>query len=157
MTEASHNIFVDRRTPEQQMAELATQVLFWYDDPHNGRMRKSKHDRNPGREGRTRTNGMAITMDGSLIIARSSCYFKDQFCKATGRKKVEMQLLGRAQACAVLRLDKDQEFPEAAAAAYDEMFPGDECGIKRAFNAGKIFAAYRAEIERRAGEMDDQF
>lgn len=156
MTEASHNTFVDRRTQNQQMAELATQVLFWYDNPH-ANMRPSKHDKNSARNGRVRTNAMAITMDGLLIVARSTCYFKDQFCKKTGRKKAEAQLLGRAKACAVLHLDENMEYPEAAAAAYTEMFPDDETGAKRAFNAGKIFAAYRADIERRANEMEDGF
>lgn len=157
MTESSRNIFVDRRTQDQQIAELATQILFWYDDPHQGKIRPSRRDRNRARNGRVRTNGMAITTDGLLIVARSSCYFMDQFCKKTGRKKVEYQILGRAKSCAVLSLDRNKDFPEAAAEAYSDYFPGDETGTKRAFNAGKIFAAYRAEIERRASEMEDQF
>jgi hypothetical protein len=155
MTEASHNVFVDRRTQDQRKAELATQVLFWYDDPHQGRMRASKHDRNTSRNGRVRTNGVAISTDGLLIVARISCYIRDQFNKKLGRRKVEQQILGRAQACAVLQLDNDMYLPEAAAAAYAEVFPGDDQGHKRAYNAGKIFMSYREEIERRANELDE--
>jgi len=144
MTEASHNVFIDRRTPDQQAGELATQILFWYDE--EGR----------GRKARRRTNGMGVATDGSLIVSRATCSRKDQFVKANGRLVVEKRILGRAQRhCWVLTVDQSGEFPEAAAAAYAEQFPDDERGIKRAFNAGKIFAAYKADIERRANELDE--
>lgn len=142
MTEASHDTFVDRRTPEQQAAELATQVLFWYDEEGKGRKR------------RRRTNGIAVTTDGSLVVARATCSRKDQFVKAHGRLVVESRILGRAQRhCWVLTVS--DATPEAAAAAYTETFPEDETGIKRAYNAGKIFATYRAEMTRRANELDE--
>lgn len=141
MTEASHNVFVDRRTAEQQAAELATQVLFWYDEEGKGRKR------------RRRTNGIAITTDGSLVVSRATCSRKDAFVKAKGRLVVESRILGRAQRhCWVLSVDGLT--PEAVADSYREMFPNDEIGIKRAFNVGKIFAAYRAEMNRRANELD---
>lgn len=143
MTEASHNTFVDRRTSEQRIGELATQVLFWYDQEGKGRKR------------RRRTNGMAITTAGELIIARATCSRKDQFVKAMGRLVVEKRILGRAKRhCWVLTLEAG-ELPQMAAAAYAEMFPEDEKGFKRAFNAGKVFAAYKEEIERRANELDE--
>lgn len=144
MTEASHDVFTDRRSAEQRSGELATQVLFWYDEEGKGRKR------------RRRTNGMAITTDGALVVARATCSRKDQFRKAMGRLVVEKRILGRAQRhCWVLRLDDGVDRAEAAAAAYREIFPEDEIGIKRAFNAGKIFISYQADIERRANELDE--
>ena len=151
MTEASHNVFVDRRTSEQINRGLATQVLFWYDE--EGKKKKR----------RRRTNGVAITTDGLLVVARATCSRKDQFVKAMGRLVVEKRILGRAKKhCWALTVDpawEDKpmwdEFPSMAAAVYTELFPDDETGIKRAFNAGKIFVAYRADIERRANELDE--
>jgi len=158
MTEASHNVFIDRRTSDQRAGELATQILFWYDEEGKG---KSWRDLNHAEstEGvkmkRRQVNGIAITTDGVLIVARATCSRKDQFVKAEGRMKVEKRILGRAQKhCWVLALDVG-EYPEMAASAYAEVFPGDERGVKRVFNAGKIFAAYKADIERRANELDE--
>jgi len=143
MTEASSNTFIDRRTQDQMTGELATQVLFWYDEEGKGR------------KTRRRTNGIAIATDGTLIVSRATCSRKDQFIKANGRLVVEKRILGRAQKhCWVLTLDAG-ELPEQAAAAYAEQFPGDVMGEKRAYNAGKIFAAYKADIERRANELDN--
>jgi len=155
MTEASHNVFVDRRTTQQQAAELATQVLYWYDDPHQGKMRVSKNDKNKSRNGRVRTNALAITTDGSLVVARVSCFIKDNFSKKLGRMKVEAKILGRSQDSTLVTVDSNLPLPEACAAAFAEVFPGDEMGSKRAYNVGKIFAAYKADIERRANELDD--
>lgn len=160
MTEASHDTFVDRRTPQQKNAELATQVLFWYDNPHPD-MRKSKYDKNSSREGFVRTNAIAITTEGTLLVARSTCFIRDQFIKKLGRQKAEFQLLGRGGTCVVLQLDKGMELSEAASAAYTEMFPdepvsdGRSQGAKRAFNTGRIFERYQADIQRRANELDN--
>ena len=147
---SSHDVFVDRRTADQRSGELATQVLFWYDEEGKGRKR------------RRRTNGLAITTEGQLVVARSTCSRKDQFTRSMGRLVVEKRILGRAQRhCWVLRTDATGggtpvvEIPEAAANAYREFFPEDEIGIKRAFNAGKIFSSYQADIERRANELDE--
>ncbi|MEE8113320.1 MAG: hypothetical protein V3T23_03090, partial [Nitrososphaerales archaeon] len=70
------------------------------------------------------------------------------------------RVLGRAQKhCWLLTasggLANPETMPEVAAAAYAESFPDDERGTKRAFNVGKIFANYKADIERRANELDD--
>ena len=131
MTEV--NKFVDRRTEEEKRNGLATQILFWYDK-----------DR-PGKRGRTRTNGIAITAEGTLIVARSTCSRKDQFVRAMGRMKVSNRIFGRAQKhCWVstfdLRAASNDEIPTLAARLYSELFPGDEMGMKRAFNIGKVFA-----------------
>tara|TARA_S200002703_G_scaffold142606_1_gene135121 strand:- start:1739 stop:2182 length:444 start_codon:yes stop_codon:yes gene_type:complete len=143
MTEASSNTFIDRRTSDQMTGELATQVLFWYDVEGKGR------------KARRRTNGIAIATDGTLVVSRATCSRKDQFIKANGRLVVEKRILGRAQNhCWVLTLNPG-ELPEQAAAAYAEQFPNDVMGHKRAYNAGKIFAAYKADIERRANELDN--
>jgi len=144
MTEASRNVFTDRRTPDQIGGELATQILFWYDEEGRGRKR------------RRRTNAIAIATDGTLVVSRASCSRKDNFVKANGRLVAEKRILGRAQKfCWILTLDVvDNDFAAAAASAYTEHFPDDDRGAKRAYNAGKIYAAYRAEIERRANELD---
>lgn len=144
MTEASHDVFVDRRTADQKAGELATPVLFWYDEEGKGRKR------------RRRTNGVAITTDGFLMVARATCSRKDQFVKANGRLVVEKRILGRAQRhCWMLTLDTVGERCEAAAATFREMFPEDEMGIKRAYNAGRVFDRYQADIKRRADALDE--
>lgn len=160
MTESSHDTFVDRRTPQQKNSELATQILFWYDNPHPG-MRKSKYDKNGSRDGYVRTNAIAITTDGKLLVARSTCFIRDQFIKKLGRQKAEFQLLGRGGTCVILQLDEGVELSEAASAAYTQMFPdepaedGKSQGAKRAFNVGRIFEHYKIDIQRRANELDD--
>ena len=142
MTEASSNVFTDRRSVDQVSGELATQVLFWYDEEG----KKSRR--------RKRTNGMAMATDGTLVVSRAVCSRKDQFMKANGRMVVEKRILGRAQKhCWVLTLNPG-DTAEQAAAAYADKFPEDAMGIKRAFNAGKIYAAYKADIERRANELE---
>jgi len=144
MTEASHDIFTDRRTAEQKAGELATPVLFWYDEEGKGRKR------------RRRTNGVAMTTNGLLMVARTVCSRKDQFVKANGRLVVEKRILGRAKRhCWALILDQEGERCEAAAIAYRDMFPEDETGIKRAYNAGRVFDRYMVDIERRANELDE--
>lgn len=197
MTEASHDVFVDRRTAEQKMGELATQILFWYDEAGKGKSwRDIERDEKTSNQTmkRRRTNGVAMTLDGSLVVARSECSRKDQFCRVSGRHIVEQRILNaelavsrslrrkvieeerrrkaiedandgapcekfssREDFCWLLRLDETQleDLPTEAARVYSEMFPEDERGIKRAFNAGNVFIRYKAEIERRANELDD--
>lgn len=150
MTESSHNTFVDRRTERQKTEGLATPILFWYDTD------TSLVD---GAE-RRRINGMAVHQDGVLMVARATCSPKDQFIKARGRMIVENRLLGGAKRhCWALETsdgvgDDGVSFtssdPEAFAAAYEAEFPGDERGVKRAFNAGKIFKSYLSEVQRKA-------
>ncbi len=136
MTESSHNAFVDRRTDDEKRNGLATQVLFWYDQD------KKK---------RARTNGLAVTLEGDILVARSTCSRKDQFVKAMGRMKVSNRIFGRAQKhCWQMRIDLSAaNLPEAAAKVYAEMFPNDEMGTKRAYNIGKVFSRYRTEVDRR--------
>lgn len=150
MTNASHDVFVDRRTDDERDNGLATQILYWYDlDKKN----------------RRRINGVAVDAEGNLAVARSTCSKKDHFIKAHGRMIVARRLLGGAQRHAwTLRVDiAPEQFGDAdamataCAAAYGEMFPGDEKGHKRAYNAGKVFARYRQEIDRRASELLDGF
>ena len=144
MTQSSHDVFVDRRTAAQKLGELATPVLFWYDQEGKGRKR------------RRRTNGVAITTDGLLVIADTVCSRKDQFVKVHGRMVVEQRILGRAQAhCGLFYLSPDGSRAEAAAAAYRDEVGEDERGVKRAYNAGRVFDRYKADIERRANELDD--
>ncbi len=143
MTEASHNVFIDRRTEVEVGAGLATQILFWYD--------KDKKNR-------TRTNGIAITIDGEVIIARSTCSKKDQFERATGRMKVANRIFGRAQKhCWIVPtflMTSPDDAPTRSADAYTSLF-SDDMGVKRAYNAGNVYRKYMAEIQRRiAGEVD---
>lgn len=127
MTEVS---FVDRRTDEQRDNGLATQVLFWYDEEGRGRKR------------RRRTNGIAITTDGTLLVSRATCSRKDQFIKSKGRLVVEKRILGRAQRHCWRLAPVNGMTPEGFAAAYEGFFPDDEMGVKRAYNVGKIFTAF---------------
>jgi hypothetical protein len=145
MTEVSHDdVFVDRRTADQKAGELATPVLFWYDEEGKGRKR------------RRRTNGVAITTGGELVWAEAVCSRKDQFVKAQGRMVVEKRILGHAQTHAgTFMMSEDGERCEAAANAYRDDVSDDEVGVKRAYNAGRIFDRYKADIERRANELDN--
>jgi len=143
MTEASHNVFIDRRNDVEVSAGLATQILFWYD--------KDKKNR-------TRTNGIAITLDGNVIVARATCSKKDQFERAAGRMKVSSRIFGRAQKhCWIIVNDLSKNPEDAAnlsANAYSGLF-SDDMGVKRAYNVGNIYRKYAAEIQRRiAGEVD---
>lgn len=148
MTHASHDTFVDRRTEEQRDNGLATQILFWYD---------------ADKKNRRRINGIAVSSEGRLLVARSTCSKKDQFVKAHGRMIVERRMFGHAQNHFVdLLVDIDpanfadaDAMAVACAAAYADEFPDDEKGHKRAYNAGKVFASYHAEIRRRADELLD--
>ena len=184
MTEASYDTFVDRRTEAQRTGELATQILFWYDEEGRG-----KSWLNLGRDEKTssvtmkrrRTNGVAISMDGNLLVARATCSRKDQFCRSSGRHVVEERILNADLAIDRRQRQKTQyeadpesfdppredyawivhlnevaleDLPEEAARAYAEMFPEDERGIKRAFNVGNVYVRYKKEIERRANELD---
>jgi hypothetical protein len=123
--------FVDRRTEEEKRNGLATQILFWYD-------KDSKK--------RVRTNGITITAEGTLVVARSTCSRKDQFVRAMGRLKVSNRIFGRAQKhCWAIPLDlASADLPQAVAAAFSLVFPDDEMGVKRAYNIGKVFARARA-------------
>ena len=143
MTEASRNEFIDRRRDEETNSGLATQVLYWYDQDK----RKRK-----------RTNGIAITMDGSLIVARTTCSRKDQFVRAGGRMKVSSRIFGRAKKhCWLLVTNTEgvSDLPAMFAKTYLDAFPGDGIGSKRAYNIGKVFVRYRMEIARRAEDMLD--
>lgn len=146
MTDSTHKVFVDYRSQEQINAGLATPILTWYDEEGRGKKR------------RRRTNGIAMTMEGMLVCADAVCSRKDQFIKAHGRMVVEQRILGQAQDHYMmigLEPAEDEDFAKEAAAAYREFFPDNEAGAKRAYNAGKMFMAYREEIERRANERDE--
>lgn len=141
---SSHDTFTDRRTEEETSAMLATQVLFWYDKEGRGKKR------------RRRVNGLAVSTDGQLIYAEATCSRKDQFVKAQGRLVVSKRIMGRAKKhCYVLTLDDKLEAPVAAVAAFRALFPDNAIGIKRAYNAGRVFARYRQDISQRADEMMD--
>lgn len=129
MTEV--NKFVDRRSDEEKSNGLATQVLFWYD-------KDSKK--------RTRTNGVAVTAEGHLLVARSTCSRKDQFVRAMGRMKVRNRIFGRAQKHSWTLVPNlgAVDLPAEFAAAYAALFPTDEMGTKRAYNIGKVFARARS-------------
>jgi len=152
MTEASHSgVFVDRRSHAQRAEGLATQILFWYD---------------ADKKKRRRINGVAVTTDGHLFVARSTCSKKDQFVKSFGRMIIEQRMFGSAQRhCWKLvpyYVGQDTTTPfdhdkmaEACALVYADEFPEDEKGHKRAYNAGKIYTSYHEEMERRANELDE--
>jgi len=162
MTQSSQDTFVDRRTEQEQEEGFATQILFWYDTD------KKK---------RRRVNGIAITTDGNLVVARSTCSKKDQFVKVHGRMIVTKRIFGRAKThcwelmpyyvteagVATTSTPFSSEgfdinrMAEACATVYAERFPNDDKGHKRAFNAGKIFTNYRADLDSRANELLDGF
>lgn len=150
MTEASHNVFVDRRTDEEMNEGLATPILYWYDND---------------KKGRTRTNGVAISTEGRLLIARSTCSKKDQFIKSKGRMIVAKRMFGNAKThCWELIVEGADDvipnidtFPTLVATVFDETFANDEAGRKRAYNAARVFVRYRADLQRRATEMLDDF
>lgn len=145
MTDSTHKVFVDYRSQEQINAGLATPILTWYDQEGHGRKR------------RRRTNGIAMTTSGMLVCADAVCSRKDQFVKAHGRMVVERRILGQARDhYIVINLNPEEEDQaKATADAYREFFPDNEAGVRRAYNAGKMFVAYREEIERRANELDE--
>jgi len=181
MTEASYDTFTDRRTDAQRVGELATQILFWYDEEGAGLswldVKRDQKTRNLKMK-RRRTNGIAVTMEGTLVVARSICSRKDQFSASNGRHVVEQRILNAEIAetrsvrrkaiaesegakpnedyCWILRLDAVEldELPKEAARAYAEMFPEDDRGIKRAFNAGNVYVRYKTDLARRAAELD---
>lgn len=160
MTGASHDKFVDRRTPAESSAGLATQILFWYDK-----------DR-PGRRGRTRTNAIAISQEGFLLIGRAVCSRKDNHTKASGRMIAAERLLGHDVAAQRRpeQLSRHSSkltiapgnvapsnlatLPDLAAEAYREEFPGDDMGCKRAYNIGKVFMRYLADLDQRIQNME---
>lgn len=158
MTQSSHSVFVDRRTDEQREAGLATHILFWYD-----------HDK----KHRRRVNGVAMTTGGYLLVARATCSKKDQFVKKHGRFIIEKRMFGNAKthhwmfmpsyvtkdgACTThtpftsIGFDLNR-MAEACANVYQDEFPGDEMGVKRAFNAGRVFERYQVDLDRRANEL----
>lgn len=141
MTESSHNVFIDRRSEDEKRNGLATQVLFWYDQDSKKKKRR-------------RTNGIAVTLDGRIIIARSTCSSKDQFVRSLGRMKVSSRIFGRARKhCWELPFDlrtvATEQVAEQTARLYAELFPNDDMGTKRAFNIGKVFSRFRTEVDRR--------
>ena len=95
MTEASYDTFTDRRTDAQRVGELATQILFWYDEEGAGLswldVKRDQKTRNLKMK-RRRTNGIAVTMEGTLVVARSICSRKDQFSASSGRHVVEQRI-----------------------------------------------------------------
>lgn len=136
MTEASHNVFVDRRSDDEKRNGLATQILYWYD-------RDSKK--------RIRTNGITVDTEGNMIVARSTCSRHDQFVKAMGRMKVAHRIFGRAQNhCWAVKVPFHgvEDLPAAFAKAYADMFESDEMGTKRAYNIGKVFTRYRQSLTK---------
>ena len=162
MTGASHDTFVDRRTPSESSAGLATQILYWYDK-----------DR-AGRKGRTRTNAIAISQEGFLLVGRAVCSRKDNHTKSEGRKIAAERLLGHDVAAqrrpentprfssklsiapGNLAPSKLATLPELVAAAYKEEFPLDEMGCKRAYNVGKVFMRYLTDLDKRIQNMEER-
>lgn len=137
MTEASTQ-FVDRRTDAEKAAGLLTQTLYWYD---------------ADAKGRRRTNAMAITQDGLLLVSRATCSKKDNFEKRKGRNMAGGRLLNFERLMArgddtvkAIKLDGGPNQPEEAARLYLLLFPGDERGSKRAYNAGKIWVNYISSL-----------
>lgn len=125
----------DRRTPEQIEAGLATPILWWYDE-----------EVRPGKRPRRRVNGIAITKVASLVVARATCSYKDQFVKAIGRRIVEGRILKGS--CDVWYLQDSEDWATAAAEAYrflGEFEGDDEIGIGRAFNVGRLYAKFLGE------------
>ncbi len=143
MTQSSNDVFVDRRTDEQREAGLATHILFWYD-----------HDK----KHRRRVNGVAMTTGGYLLVARATCSKKDQFVKSHGRFVIEKRMFGNAKThhwMLAPLASRDTSMSIACADAYQDKFPGDEMGVKRAYNAGRVFARYQVDIARKANELDE--
>jgi hypothetical protein len=155
--------FVDRRKMEDKNAELATPVLYWYDEEGKGNKR------------RRRTNGVAVTTDGMLVVGRATCSRKDQFEKSKGRLVVSSRIYGRAKKHCLVAIpilvsndgttrtpfahqnfDVDK-MAEACASVYREAFADDDLGAKRAYNAGRIFSHYQADIHARAEAMSNDF
>ena len=155
---SSHDTFVDRRTDQERAGGVATPVLFWYDEEGKGKSWRGleRGEKTSGvKMKRRRVNGIAIGTDGVLIFATATCSRKDQFMKADGRMKVTSRILGRAQKhCWQFTLDKDMSLEQAAASVFREFFTDNDRGIKRAFNVGRVFEAYKISIERRANALD---
>ncbi len=119
--------FVDRRNAEEIAGGLATPILFWYDTEDKGRRR---------------VNSLAVTTEGFLVVAQSVCSRKDQFVKAKGRLITSGRLLGRAQQhcwTVIPCVNNVGDMAAACAMAYRTIFPKNERGAKRAYNAGMIF------------------
>lgn len=163
MTQSNYDTFVDRRTEEECAAGLATPILFWYDED---------------KKGRARTNGVAMTIDGHLMMARSTCSKKDQFVKSLGRMIVTQRILGcdvalqrrpnkGSRHSCKLFVPGVTQYPDGGdslndirtlvAQVYEEQFPDDEIGRKRAYNVANIYMRYQQEIKRRADELLDGF
>lgn len=151
--QSSHESFTDRRSEDEVLGQLATPILFW---------------RDTDKKGRVRTNGVAITTAGELIKATAVCSKRDQFVKSHGRMVVTQRIIGRAKRhCWVLYVhgvtgtsydaDDKNNLRFLIAKTYEDVFPDDECGRKRAYNAANIYRDYLASIERRANELLDDF
>jgi hypothetical protein len=140
MTQSSYNKFIDRRTEEQVMSGLATPILYWYDLD-----KKKRH----------RTNGITITTDGMMIVGRSVCSKGDQFNRSIGRLKTTSRILGRAQKHCWIIIGNPELNPDAFALEYLNVFPGDDRGCRRAYNAAKIFHSWKKELKRLEQEQLD--
>lgn len=120
--------FVDRRSEAEKNAELATPVLFWYDETGEGKNL------------RRRTNAIAVTTDNVLLVARAVCSSRDNFERKMGRRIASGRLMGRSKThCAIMPLNS-VDVANACANEYKFEFPDDDMGFKRAFNAGHVFA-----------------
>jgi len=121
--------FVDRRSQEEKDSGLATPILFWYDLDCDDRRR---------------VNGIAITVEGLVVVAEAICSRKDQFIKAKGRMIVSKRLMGRAKKhCQTIMpcVTDVENMATACAQVYSTLYRlYDEKGAKRAYNAGLIFS-----------------
>ena len=88
MVENDKRFFVDRRTDEEKKMGLATPIRYWYD---------------LDRKKRQRTNGVAVTLTGEVVVARSTCSRTDQFSRRHGRMVVAGRIQGRQKAARLNR------------------------------------------------------
>ena len=145
--QSSQPTYVDRRSPEEQQAGLATQILFWYDFD---------------RKNRRRINGVAITTEGHIAVATATCSLHDNFNKARGRMIVSKRLMGRAANYACVLIPRVEtyhldDFPQIASDTYLEEFPDNDKGSRRVYNAARIYTAYKTDLIRQANEILDNF
>ncbi len=145
MVNNEEKVFVDRRTSEEIAMGLATPIRYWYD---------------LDRKKRQRTNGVAVTLAGEVVVARSTCSRTDQFSRRHGRMVVAGRIQGREKAsrtnraqgiihCWILSLDNTIE-------AYRRLFPaggGTETGVGRTFNAIRVYKEYLAATKHIPGGL----
>jgi len=136
--------FVDRRTDEEKKMGLATPIRYWYD---------------LDRKKRKRTNGVAVTLTGEVVVARSTCSRTDQFSRRHGRMVVAGRIQGRQKAA---RINRERGIRHCWVLAirtvgeYRELFPGNETGAGRTYNAIKIYEEYLAASEHQAQRIMKQ-